>query len=271
VKKNKDYPTSNPKFQVYHNQIDRLTLDSQILNNGGKTLGSNSRIFNRQGIETELLVLKGNKKGIFFKRDQEYPSSIRIAQIELSKIDENFKIYCENQVSIGRKRPEQLPQYMLDQKLTIEARIFVYESEVEELTKRLQPFIEADQEKSDKAVLPRGPVGSSQLSQGYIVSIDGLNVSTNSEGIPFIDDKRAGKFNGFSTAQYIEHICIPWSIAKNKIINKVLAEAKEKNISLADIPRNKLSGMTAPIPDFPKGIRNFLKEEVPETTMTRLK
>lgn len=269
MKKNKEYLATNSKYLAYHETIDRLMLQSDILNGGGRTLNAASRIYNRGGIEMELLIIRGNKNGGFFKGTNEYPSHILIAKADLEEMEIKFEKYCERVMAAGRRKPQEMPPEMLEQKLKIEAKLFVLESEAEELDKRLAPYLNTEKEKSDNNVLRNGPRGSSRLKNGVIVEMDGMTVSEHlnpvtDEVVFIINDTRAKQYNGYLTADYLDNICRPWAYAKLALSRKVQAEAKEQGIPLNEISQNKLNGQHAPWPKMPDECINYLKKELVE-------
>ena len=269
MKRNKDYPVSNPKFALYHSTCDRLMQQSQILNGGGKMIGSASRIFDRKGIEMELLILKGNKEGIFYKGFDKYPSSIQIAKNELSEIEQRFESYCQKEVREGKRKPSEMPIHLLNEKLALSARLYVYQSECEELEKKLEPFLNEDQKISDRNVLQRGPIGSSVLSHGSVSMIDGQKVALGTNGEPTIMDERS-PYNGMKTGDYFEFIVKPWGFARAKKAKENLMDAQAKGIGIDEMKKGNRIGANVAWPKIPE---NYLQKDLVESldTAVRLK
>ena len=269
MKKNITYPHDS-KHQVYFSEIEKLTRLSSVLGNSHGRLS-----LDRTGLTTELLILKGNANGLFFKGFQSYPSNITICKGELAEIEGVFQNYCKTQIREGKKAVTDWPQGLLDLRLKLEARLIIYEKEVATLEEKLKPFLDQEKTISDRNVLKNGPKGVSQLSGGLIVTIDNMKVSISPEGIPFINDERAKAYNGYSCSDYIEFICNPWAIAKAKQAKLNLLNAKNNGVELDEMTKGKKTGSNCPWPSMPEGCINYLKKELVEnsetTTVTRLK
>ena len=269
MKKNlKDYPVNDPKFAAYHNQIDRLMQQSQILNGGGM-INSTSRIWDKTGITTELLILKGNANGEFNKHNNLCPSNIKICKSELFEIEQKFISYCERLKREGKRAPDSMPQNILDEKLKILGRLFVYESEMAALEEKLKPFLIEEKTISDRNVLQRGPIGSSTLSGGRVSMIDGQKVALSQDGEPMIMDERS-PYNGMKTGDYFEFIVKPWGFARAKKAKENLMDAQAKGIGIDEMKKGNRIGANVAWPKIPE---NYLKKEEveTETTVTRLK
>jgi hypothetical protein len=247
----------NPKHNTYHNFYDRYRMNSKILNKDANQIGAYQKIWDRDSMTLELESLIGDADGQFKVGKQLYMAAIPFTKSQIKDIEKRFKDHCKKVVNEGREKPTEMPKELYEEKLKFMARLDVHLEEVHEIERRLKTDSDKEIEKSDSKVLHNGPQGNGRLLGGYLIEIDGMNVSLTEDKIPFINDIRAKQFDGFSTADYYKHIVKPWLQAKDAQAKKNMEEAKKNGVRLDQLSRGKLTGSNVPIPNMPSQCINY--------------
>lgn len=221
----------NPKFNSYHKRYDQYRLESQILNGGGRHPSFDTILWDRNSIESEIIWLKGNAKGMYYDRNSGEESLALIPQAKrhLKELDHRFQNYQQQRVNEGNYRPTEMPSYMLEERLKIEARLDVYKEELMELGKRRKVYKDEEDKEHEHMLLAYGVASSGSLRDSILVELDGQTVSLNSKNILIIDDE-GSPYDGLLVADYKEFISKPWRLATEKLRNKK-AELSRKLIS----------------------------------------
>lgn len=167
IKRRKEYlPMGDPRFEIYHTTLDRLRANSKVINPSINVAGPDTKFFDRNeylGLEQELVGSKSNnEKNVnheFF-----YDHTWRIWQIshipgtrrELAKIELMFNEFQQSRVNAGFEEPTEWPAELFEKKLKLEARLDMYEEELELVQKALKDYVKEDKEIEDKNMLKYG-------------------------------------------------------------------------------------------------------------------
>jgi hypothetical protein len=251
----KRYKPSDTEHDTYNDYYVRFISESKVFNSE-KFPSAYTIFWDKETLEVELFNLTGDKNGIV---DGEKFGAIPYANEVLAAIEKQFQNYCRSQVAEGRSKPQTYPPDLLQKKLKCEARIDVLTGEKEMIEKRLQSIKSEVQKTDDTLVLKNGPKGSAQLQGGVIVTIDGMKCTVSKEGVPYIRDKRAGVFDGYSCADYIQFVVQPWAFACAKKAKLNADEAKKNGIRLDQLSKGKLNGTNTPWPSMPETCVNYIK------------
>jgi hypothetical protein len=254
------------RFNLYHETYDRLRLASKVLNADANNVSIHMKFFNEETIKNEIRFIEGDEGNDgYYNRDTKImPSKLQETKDQLDNIELRYESYIKIQVRQGQPKPTDYPPELLKEKLKLEAKLSVLHEELAELQKQLKPYEDKVEEASDRKVLQDGPIGSGRLRGGFLIELDGMKVSLNEDEIPFINDKRAGKYDGFSTADYYTHVVKPFLQAKEKQRAINIQQAKKEETSLDKMTRGKRNG-SVKYPEMPKDCINYklkVKEEI---------
>jgi hypothetical protein len=272
MKRNKEYlPIGKDKrFNTYHDEVDRLTLNSQILNSGSEKPSIHTKFWDKHSIECEIYTMLGNENGLYLKDKDVFIAFIPGVKMKLEELQEKFLKYKKNQIEQGKNEPSEMPAGMLTERLLLEAKLLVFEEELAELQKRLKTFSDKDKEISDSKILQYGPIGQGKLNDGILSSIDGMHtkeIKTDKGFVLIIDEDhlKAKDFNGYSTADYLQFIVEPWKrlCAEQSEINKI--QAKKDGVKYEMLSNGLRRGTNAKVPEMPREITNY-KHTVLERT-----
>lgn len=173
MKRNKEFLPAT-KFPKYHNLVDRLMLASKIFNGGAEKIPSIHTIFwDKKGIEAYMMELSGGESGKIIKNGEVMLGRIPAEKARLNEIARQFENYKVNRVNQGFEEPQSLPIDLQNEYYETHARLTVYESELEELTKHLSEYVDEEEAKDDDKVLQWGLRGFSHLKNGICEEIDG--------------------------------------------------------------------------------------------------
>ena len=268
MKKNKEYlPAGKDKrYNVYHDEIDRLMINSQILNGGKEKPSIHTIFWDKQNIQGQLLTIIGNNKGLYKRENTEHIAFIPFVQLKLQELEDKFQKHCKQQTRQGHSRPKEMPPDMLKERLLLEAQLIVYQEEVVELQRRLKLNTDKEQEISYSNVLKSGPAGHSRVEDGVIVELDGMTVKEfredeDAEPVLIIDcdHPKAKPFDGYSTSDYYRYISTPWLMACQKQAIKNKEQAKKDGVRYENLSRGLRLGTNAPVPSFPDDCINYKK------------
>lgn len=197
--KNKLY-LKDPKCKIYSETIDRLMLQSQILNGGNMQPNICTIFFTRENVKALLYQIQGNAEGLCGTGIDSGVAKIPFVEMRLSEIDNQFKNYQKQQVLQGKSNPTEMPQNLLNERLKFEGQLFILNTEIEELNRRLKTFADAENVISESKVLQYGLICSGALhgiGTGYYESskaraeLDSQFLTMVPEGFLIIDDTRS--------------------------------------------------------------------------------
>ena len=262
MQKNKLYLKDLKKYKVYFDTIDRQMLFSDILNGGSKQPNVHTKIFtSKESIISELSVYSGGKDGLYLSgsNGELHTGYLPFIEIKLKEVDEKFERYCKQQVASGKSRPSELPNNLLNEKLTFEGQKYVLLLEVEELNRRLNKFTEVEKAIQIKKCLQSKPEGKSINQFGQICEVDFMPVK-NCRGVLIIDCPERKEYDGFSCSDYFEFIVRPYKIACSE-----LAESNREKMKIAiragakgdSFSMGFLRGSAAVIPTIPATCKNY--------------
>lgn len=255
------------RYDVYHDTIDRLMQQSQILNGGNMQPNICTIFFTKENIQALLYLMQGNDDGLCGPGLDAGAAKIPFVQMRLKEIEEQFKNYWKQQVLQGRSTPKEMPQNLLNEKLQFEAQLFVLNTEVAELNRRLKTFADSEYQKNVIKILNSKPEGRSVVQNGRIISVDYMPVKLNPDGILYIDCEQAPKYDGYSPSDYIENIVKPWGKACSEQAKKNKEKAIRDGVTYDKLSNGLRSGTNTPLPEMPSNCINY-KKQVPEKSIT---
>jgi hypothetical protein len=268
-------PRGKDKFieENYHDVIDRLMLQSQLVNGGNRQPSVHSIFYDKENLQTALYGIIGDESGLTNRRNQTRIATKPFVENQLVEIDEKFKNYCKSQLKQGRAKPTVWPLELLQERLKMEANLFILNEEIIEINRRLKLFAEKDKEISDKDILKFGPRGHARLQNSVLVEIDGMGVREHyvkkgEESILIIDEthQKAKPFNGFSVVDYRQYISTPWiqGCQKQAELNK--QKAIKDGVKYELLTKGQKEGLNFPIPQFPDSCINYKKRVLERNT-----
>jgi len=235
-----------PEYKFYNDQFDKFLILSHILNSENP-IGSRSILWDRASIEAEI--------------DRLTTKLIPDIEKKLQELESSFNGHCEQQINMGRKKPERWPKDLLEPRLKFEAYMDITKREIEVLKEQLHKrFIEPIKQAEAQGMLKRGPLGVGEMRGGILIMIDG-QACEKIDGVMVITSEKS-PYKGMSVADYREFVVKPWSISRRKRnleLEKMRAEEIRKTgkstiyISMGNRVINKAS-----LPPWPNGVQNLL-------------
>lgn len=202
------------KFAIYNNEVDKLMIESNILNGGSSGIPSAYTIFwDRNNCLDELFKIEGDANGKYISENKTSPCLKSQVQKLLDQIDSKFISYKESRVKQGYESPTEMPELMLTEFYRLHAKMTVLDAEADELRKRLKSFDESKKQEDDDKVLMYGPLGAGKLKDGILVRIDGQKVTESKDGIMVINDERS-PYSGMSVVHY-RRLCREYQASKD--------------------------------------------------------
>lgn len=245
------------RYPIYDDVYDHLRMTSFILNTNRNTI--TEIIWDLSRIKNELFNITGDEKGnVTNSLKENTPSKLKAVKIKLAAIDEKFNSYCSKIVLQGKSKPTELPEFLFEEKCRLDAKYSVLIEERDYLQKSFDNYVEIETKIDLSLVLKNGPRGQGRLSNGILVEIDGMNVSINEDGAPFINDSRS-PFDGYLVQDYFTHIVKPYNLAKALKAKENALQAKENNSPIEGITRGNKSGSVA-WPKMPAEVKNYKVE-----------
>ncbi len=164
---------------------------------------------------------------------------------QIAALEEAFKHASQAAVNAGRRPLKEMAPDMRERWEEANAALDIAREEADEIRKAIEKAQEVEQERSDGAVLKRGPEGSGQLRGGVLVLLDGQTVKPDVVGVLRIADERS-PYNGMTTADYYDHVCMPWKHAQAKRLAEAHKKARELNVPVSEIACGR-----EPMPPWP--------------------
>lgn len=257
-------------FPVYNNAVDLYLVQSDILNGGSMNIGLHSIIMTKGNMEGLLIEIVGDKDGNF-RRDNEYQrAAIPFIKSKIRELEKRFVAYQSAQLKEGYEEPEVMPQRMLDEYYTLQARLTVLLAEAEELTKRLQLYKDAEQKEDDSKVLQYGLRGWATFHTdprllNILQYIDGQRITQTEEGLLIINDPRS-PYSGMAVADYRALCKVFFEQQRQKERDKLKLVQGQCRAEGKPVPNHLgAHGMTKvsreSLPKFPASVKNWLKKE----------
>lgn len=201
---------------IYDKELDRLRLKSNILKQRNTM---EICLSDKQGIENEILKLKGNTNTADSKyynpnsRDWEI-TLLKLANEDLLKIKSQFQDYRQMRVNKGfaeiEDSIENYPSALKEKLLQLEARYDVFTEELELLEKLLATYVNTEKEISNANILKYGTIGTIRIKAGICVEIDFQNVSVLSNG-QLVIDEISSPYHGIMVQDYRTQIIPLWN------------------------------------------------------------
>jgi hypothetical protein len=235
----KDYP-------LYNDTVDRLMLQSAVLNSGSDTRPSVHTIFwDETTVRGYLMEIEGDKDGQYFQSGEYYTAKKVKVLVELKKIEDAFVRYKKRRLGEGYEEPTEMPNEMLNEYYTWQARLTVLEAESEFLHKKLKEYTDKKQSEDDNRVLAFGLQGHGKFHgirasnpdlENVLREMDGQKIAFSAEGVLIISDSRS-PYNGMAVFDY-RKLCDEWrkDLTKKKILRSFR-------------------------PAWPTGAKNYLEED----------
>lgn len=258
------------KYPVYYDEIDKLMVNSQILNGGSMRINTHTTLWDKENIKAQLLELCGEEDGYYLLNGKLAHAVIPSLLKRLAEMEKRFEYYKETCKNEGRKMPETMPTDMLTDFYKIKARITVAEEEENMLRKQLQKFENKEIAKDDSRVLEyglqcvatfHGTRAEDPRLMNVIKEIDGQTVKQTKDGYLVIDDSRS-PYTGMLVSDY-RKLAEQWrEQVRQKEANafKLLCESyKEQGLripagasvtGISPVPRSEL-------PEFPKWAKKY--------------
>jgi hypothetical protein len=235
-----------PEYKFYNDQFDKFLILSHILNSENP-IGSRSILWDRASIEAEI--------------DRLTTKLIPDIEKKLQELTSSFNGHCEQQINMGRKKPERWPKDLLEPRLKFEAFMDITKREIEVLKDQLNKrFIEPIKQAEAQGMLKRGPLGVGEMRGGILIMIDG-QACEKIDGVMVITSEKS-PYNGMAVSDYREYVSKPWIISRRKRnleLEKMKADEIRKNgysnivINLGNRVIDKSS-----LPPWPNGVQNLL-------------
>lgn len=263
------------KYPVYNGWVNKLQLESSILNGGSeKMISAYSTLWDKYNLEAELRVIVGDTDGFHTKENgTKSISHIPFVQMRLKEINQAFKIYQRERQNKGYEKPTQMPKNLQDQFYEFEARFTVLHTEKETIETKLKQMKEAVQKTDDSKVLENGLKcgfhnhglnAADPEMMNTMKEIDGQMVNQLRDGTLYIDDSRS-PYDGLSVPDYRKLAKI-WHSDRLKADTEMLAkmqiEAKENGLPRpAETGRNWCASVSLKsLPPFPDWATNHKKK-----------
>ena len=235
-----------PEYKFYNDQFDKFLILSNILN-GDNPIGSRSILWDRASIEAEI--------------DRLTTKLIPDIEKKLQELESSFNGHCEQQINMGRKKPERWPKDLLEPRLKFEAFMDITKREIEVLKEQLNKrFLEPIKQAEEKRMLERGPLGVGEMRGGILIMIDGQAVD-RVEGVMVITSEKS-PYKGMAVSDYREYVSKPWIISRRKRAAELERQRSDEIrktgysnivINLGNRVINKAS-----LPPWPNGVQNLL-------------
>ncbi|MBN2611768.1 MAG: hypothetical protein JXB00_09465 [Bacteroidales bacterium] len=256
--------SKHPEAREYHEKFDKLRLNSRILNAGGQKISFDSIVaWDRTSILSLLAELQGNIDGQYVKEKTYYTARLPLIQAQIAEIEQKFKDFQQQRINEGYKKPEKMPEKMFIDLLRLQASEDVTTEEIEFLQEKLNEFEELLIKEKSENILACGPKGSGRLQGGFLVEIDGQQV-TSLKGVLVISEKTS-PYYGLSVFDYREFVAKPWTTERKRKMSDLqkkrelqLKEQGYSNIQLKNLLGHKIDKSI--LPPFPKGCKNYFEE-----------
>lgn len=255
----KRYKRNDESVQVYHDEHDRLMLQSRILNADAVPF-IGSFIFSKRNIQDELTTLVGEENGLYTRDHQLMTGQIPYLQEKLDELEKRFnKTNLERELN-GLPTYESYPAGLMKEKLKIEAALDVALSEKAFLEERLKTGLDKEEQARKDNILKYGLRQSVQMKDGLIETIDGQSVIYQDDK-PIISE---GIYYGMLVSDY-RKLSNEWLEERRKAEEnafKKLCEARRRN-NLPVPTQKKVSSIKAidksSLPKFPSWAERHLK------------
>jgi hypothetical protein len=216
-----------------------------------------THFLNRTNLNALKYELIGDEKGL--TRDNwgaTAKAAIPALKEKIDEIEKRFESFQKQARAEGKEMPLRMTPEQEEEYFLVQALCDVRELELEYIQDLLDNYVEEEDKSSDRDVLSRGPIGSAVLRGGCIVLLDGMKCSISDDGTPYISDKRAGDFDGMSTADYYKKIVTPYQKARRENQAKIEREIREGKRFREDTASGLLRGSAA-WPKVPEGTKKY--------------
>jgi hypothetical protein len=216
------------KFPAYNDEVDRLMVQSHILNSGSFQMPSyNTILWDHKSIQYHLTKLTGEASGFYIENKEKRLGSIPAIDQQLAQFEMKFEKYKKSQIAKGYDVPgEEMPREMLNEFYLLHARKTLFEAEVEQLQKMLLTFTNKEKSADDAHVLKYGLRGVCKLKDDQLIIIDGQKVRETAEGIMIIFDKRS-PYHLMRVSDY-RRLCTEWQKARRRKGDEQLKQLQAK-------------------------------------------
>lgn len=237
---------------IYDRFFDKNRIESRICNSAANKADLGWIPFDKNNILRLLKMKEGDERGRYTTNSGEIVQSELVAlKFKIRDIDKKFKNFQQQTINEGREKPEKWPLELWEKKMKLEARYDVTLEEVQLLQNRLDEIVGQENSERARRVLRLQPRGTIQLRNGHPYQIDGQFCGII-DGVPVIDDV-ISPFDGYATADYLQHISKPWRLACLKLQDEYRKKVEAGEMRGPDVPVN----IKAPIPEMPKNVVNY--------------
>lgn len=216
----------------YDSILRRLRLESELLNGGNKsaTMATLNRVdkTHLEYIKTQLIGENGggtvkdeareipSYHGIYRDEEKEtYLATIPLIEKQLKQLERQFEAENQIRINTGVKPMEEMPSYLLEEKVTMEAKLDLYKEELDEVERLLSEMDKKQEKIHNEKIKNLKPIGIKKLKGGIVSIIDGQNVSITIEGFLIINDP-ASPYHGVFVDDYSEYVVKPYQAEKRK-------------------------------------------------------
>jgi len=255
------------RHDLYHDTVDRLMLDSEILNGGSKVPNVYMTFWTKKNIEVAIYQMLGEADGYFHDHNGEkQQAAIPSVKEKIHNLKTAWESTCSKAVQEGKPKPAKMDVKLFNAKLVHEAELTVLEEELAVLQHHLQKYLDEEQALADAKVLKHGPQGTIELADGVIKGIDGMSVSQSEDGTFYIDcsHPKAQPYDGYSTADYIVHVVKAWGRLCEAQAKLNKAESIKNGTRWDQVSNGLRQGTNAPIPAMPSECINYKKPVIVE-------
>jgi hypothetical protein len=256
----KQYLPISEEFIIYHEEYDRLRMDSKVLNANANQIGFSQILFDRDRITIEIQKRVGDDKGIFIMQNKQNIAVIPFIKGQIKQVEEKFLSHCRQRELMGYETTEEFPPEMLKEKLLLEAKLSIVEEEVTELQKRLKNYSDKEIKEDETNILKYGLMQSGQMHDGKLISLDGQKIIT-------VDDVLVienGPYRGLSLVLY-RKLAKEWKQARDKADQEKLKlrheQAKKEGKPISSFLRSRHAIDKSSLPAFPKNAINYFENE----------
>lgn len=266
----------NPEYAIYHNEYDRLRVDSNILNSGNRVPNAHSILWNKENIESELYRFFGDENGNFKRSGVYHAAAIPLIEGKLKAIDKNFKRFQQERVNSGYEKPETMPEDLKQEQLKLFARLDVFNEEAEFLEQQLKKYLEKEKTTDDSMVLAyglrcaghlHGTRAKNRSLVNTLKDIDGQTVELVDEVLVITDIR--SPYRGLRVIDYRKLADI-WQKERKEAARmrllKLQEEARKEGLTIpSQLPASSIKKVNkASLPKFPSWAKNYLKNGTDE-------
>lgn len=230
------YKTNEAK--TYNHFLNLCRQSSDFLNGGGKGTNAQSKCI------TDLNTLKIEQKRIENKTKDLAES--------LANIANDFENEKQTAINSGKRPATEMTKAMQDRKFEAEARLDVYNEELETIEKLLQNVEVNGINSNMPKPLKDGAIGVGKLTGGILSMVDNQRVIVTKEGYLVIDQQNS-MYHGMFAVDYFEQIVPAYK--------KALRQRRKINFNISKVK----------LPKYPPNTANYFKDEKRDFDKPKLK